>query len=139
MITRRSSNDVQVLCCNQSDLGPNYYLAEENSYRVTELGELFVSSEAKEIRVSIHHLDAHLTYMVRKQIVNHFHGSVIQEWLALNEAYLLTPGDVDYLMEKVQPKLERKVVYVEDGTLNLELRLEPNEIRWISIREARLN
>ena len=137
LITRRSSNDVQILCCNCISLGPNYYLTEENSYLAGEIEELFVSSDAKNMHVMLEHLDPHCTYMIRQQVVNRSHGNALQEWLTLDDTYTMTPGDISYLRQKTQPLLERSSIYVEDGTINLDLHLLPNEIRWISIREAR--
>lgn len=137
LITRRAPNDIQILCCNSIELGPNYYLADENSYCADELGELFVSSDAKDIHIILSHLDDGLTYIVRQQIVNNQYGNVLNEWLSLNADYALTPNDIRYLAQKAQPNLERSVLHVDKGTLTLDLHMLPNEVRWISIREAR--
>lgn len=138
LITRRTPNDIQILCCNSIELGPNYYLAEENSYRADELGELFSSSDAKDIHIVLNHLDDGLSYIVRQQTVNHRYGNVLNDWLTLNADYALTPNDTRYLAQKVHPHLERSVQRADKGTLTLDLHLLPNEIRWLSIREAQM-
>ena len=137
IITCRTPTDIQILCCNYVELGPNYYLAEENSFQADELGELFASSDAQDIHIVLNHLEDDLIYIVRQRTVNHRHGDVLNEWLDLNADYSMTPSDIQFLERKVQPALERAAVHVGKGTLTLDLHLLPNEIRWISIREAR--
>lgn len=136
LITKNSDRDLQILFFNNKNLGPNYYLAEEDVYKPQELHKLFQNHDTLHLSLTLSHLSKNSTYVVREKIINQQNGSLLDKWLEMGGEKALFAEDIEYLKNMAIPAIKVWKVPVVDGKITLDILLMPHEMRWISIREA---
>jgi len=73
-------------------------------------------------------------YNVKTYSINREHGSVLDEWMRMDEIGDLDKDEIDYLKRISTPRLTIKRCDVDEEFLNLEVTLEPHEFNIIHIK-----
>lgn len=136
LITKNSDRDFQILCFNNKNLGPNYYLAKEDVYKPQELHKLFQNHDNLHLLITLSHLPKKHKFVIREKCINQQNGSLLDKWLEMGGAKALIAEDIEYLKKMAIPTVKVQTVSVIDGKIILDILLMPHEMRWISIREA---
>lgn len=135
LMTKDENGNIQILLFHNKELGPGYYMKEEDSYRPDELEWMFTSHDSITMEFSLEYLEKNSSYMVYQKILNPKSGSVLDNWVELECSRELRPEDIAYLRNVSAPKVSVRSVRSIQGKLQLSIRMEPHEIRWISVEK----
>lgn len=72
-------------------------------------------------------------YIVNTSLVNSHHGSIQDKWIEMNMESDLTRKELNYLRTGSISSISIKEADCRDGCLEIEMDLEPNEIRYVHI------
>lgn len=72
-------------------------------------------------------------YKIKIRSVNESYGNIQREWIKLNQGKDLSKSEIDYLKQISVPRMTIFQVRVKDGILDLETKLNRNEIQSIRI------
>ena len=133
IITAENPGDIRILCCNNKALGPKYYLAEENSYRPDELDKLFLNTDTQSMNLVLSQLQNGEIYLVRQKTLNAKKGSILDKWIDFECTNQLKRSDLEYLERVSAPEITAERMVALDGVLHIGFRMEPNEIRLITV------
>ena len=133
VITAESSSDFRILCYNDKTLGPKYYLAEENTYRPDELDRLFVSTDPLYMEIQLKMMEDEDIYVIRQKILNEEKGSILNKWIGFDCSLNLSRSDMEYLERVSTPEITAERAIPIDSRLRISFRMEPNEIRLITV------
>ena len=61
-------------------------------------------------------------------------GGILQKWIKLGKDTELSIEDMEYLRISSYPHLEKQKIYVDNGEIQIHISLQPNEVRFISIK-----
>ncbi len=134
LVTAESPQDLRVLCFNRKQLGPKYYLLEENSHLPNSLEGLF--ADVKPVEMELHFRDLPSRpgpYYIRQRILNKDQGAPLTKWIGLGCIPNLTREDLEYLERTSVPEVTLERQLAENNELTLRFTLEANEIRMIYI------
>ncbi len=135
IVTKTKENDYQILCYNHMNLGPRYYLTEENNHEPEEIIDFFESGSR--IHLNLHGVKIpNGKYVIRQKILNEKSGGIIQNWIKLGKDTELSIDDMEYLSISSYPQLEKQKINIENGEIQIHVSLQPNEVRFISIKES---
>ncbi|MBQ7682496.1 MAG: helix-turn-helix domain-containing protein [Oscillibacter sp.] len=133
VVTAESETDFRIICYNDKALGPRYYLSEENSYRPEQIRNLFSNTDPLSIELALNLPGDGDIYNVRQRILNERKGSVLDNWIGFGCSPNLSRSDMEYLNRVSTPGITMERMAAVDGQLRLSFRMEPNEIRLITI------
>lgn len=133
IVTAESAEDIRILCYNNKALGPRYYLAEENTYRPEELENLFINLDPLNMEIVLQFLNSEETYIIRQNILNTQKGSILNKWIAFGCSRNLSRSDLEYLEKISMPEITAEHTIPLNGTIPISIKMEPNEIRLITI------
>lgn len=133
IVTENDREDIRILCFNNKNLSPEYYLVEEDRHRPEEISGLFQNRDRLDLQIRLEHLPFDGTVLIRQKIVNETGGSILNEWIRMGCEEDLLPEDVRYLRRISVPEVKIRRETVKDHALELHLELEPHEIRWLSV------
>ena len=74
-------------------------------------------------------------YVIRQKILNEKSGGILQKWIKLGKDTELSAEDTEYLRISSYPQLEKQKICVKNGEIQIHVSLQPNEVRFISIKE----
>ncbi len=133
IITKNEENGIRILCFNNKNLSPKYFLVEEDRHKPEEVSQLFLNKDSLNLKIRLENLPYDGTIAVRQKIVNEEHGSILNQWIAMGCERELLPEDIRYLRQTSVPAVEMERIRVEGGHMELHIRLMPHEMRWISM------
>lgn len=131
--TAEHPSDLRILCYNSKVLGLKYYLAEENTHRPAELEGLFANMDPLYLELIVRLPSQESVYVIRQESLNTEKGSILGKWIKFGCSNRLSRRDLEYLERSSIPEITAERITPIDGTLNLSLKLAPNEIRMITI------
>ncbi len=137
LVTANSDEQFYIICCHSRPLNTKYYLSEETDYGPKDIDTLFNDSEPLTRQIVVENLSDGDTYIVRHQIINHDHGSVLDHWSSLSCSKALSYEDICYLKQISIPEIIIERLTVEHGKLLIHMELQPDEIRAISVTKER--
>lgn len=73
------------------------------------------------------------TCLIKEYYVNRQKGSSFDTWLRMGAEPMLHPGDEEFLKQEAQPGIHFRREQIHQGTLELNITLEPLEVRKIEI------
>ena len=73
-------------------------------------------------------------YMIRKQMIDPGHGSVLDEWRELGTDTILAVSDLEYLRSRCVPFRKNEELVVENHEMVLMESLQAHEIMLLKIR-----
>lgn len=134
IITAEGERDIRIICFNTKALGHQYYLLEENAHRPDQLDGLFVDLEPLEIELVLAGFrEDQGPYCIRQRILNEAQGGPLGKWVALGCSSNLSRGDMEFLERTSIPAVTLEQREAPGGQLCLRFRMEPNELRSITI------
>ena len=133
IVTAESETDFRILCYNDKALGPRYYLSEENTYRPDQICGLFANTDPLSLELTLDVPEEGGVYKVRRRILNEQKGSVLDNWIGFGCSPNLSRSDMEYLNRVSTPGITMERAAAVDARLRLSFRMEPNEIRLITI------
>ena len=132
--TMNDPGDIRILCWNRKNLGPRYYMVEEDTFRAEELDSYLENTDPYWMEIMLEDLEQGRPYRIRQRILNNEQGSVLHKWMKLGGISDLIRDDLEYLQQTSVPDVVSEVKQAgEDGVLRIPLRMEPNELRLIHI------
>lgn len=132
IITANNHNGYYIACHNYKHFNYYYYLKAEDEVLPKDQGKIFSDSDNLKLNFQIKDL-LNGQYSIKTYSINREHGSVLDEWMRMNEIGDLDKDEVDYLRRISTPRLTIKRCDVDDKNLNLEVILEPHEFNVIHI------
>lgn len=136
MVTAENSGDIRAICWNRKNLGPVYYLSEEDSFRPDEIDGLFENTDAYLMELVLTGLAVGKEYRIRQRVLNQKLGSILDKWVDMGYSTALSRDDIEYLERITTPEVSLEQRKAEGGELRLALRMEANEIRLITITQV---
>lgn len=133
LVTSNNEKDIRILCWNKKVLGPKYYMQEEDSFNPKEIEGLFENLDGYAMEFKIKGIPTGQKMLIRQQVVNKDHGSVLDKWITLGGLKELNRDDLEYLNQTAVPEVSLEEFIQEEDPLQISVKLEPNEIRLIRI------
>lgn len=133
VITAENTGDIRALCWNQKNLGPLYYVSEENSFHPDDLGRLFENLDPWWMELVLTGFEPDQPYRVRQRILNDRKGSVLHKWIDLGCSDNLNRDDLEYLEQASIPEVVSETLPATGGEIRVSFCLEANEMRLITI------
>lgn len=130
IVTKKSGDQYQVLCFNYKHFNYSYHLHPEGSTALSEQYEIFENTEPLNLSLKIQGV-TNGKYRVKELRVNRDHGSVLDEWLKLDEVADLKQDEVEHLKQICVPYLKVGYTFVDQNSIVLKEELQPHEIRII--------
>lgn len=132
IITSNDHNGYYIACHNYKHFNYYYYLKPEDEVKPKEQGKIFNDYDNLRLNFQLKNLlNGH--YNVKTYSISREHGSVLNEWMRMDEIGDLDKNEIDYLKRISTPRLTIKRCDVEEKLLNLEVTLEPHEFNIIHI------
>jgi beta-xylosidase/AraC-like DNA-binding protein len=132
IITANNHNGYYIACHNYKHFNYYYYLSAEDEIKPGEQGKIFNDYDNLRLNFQLKGLlDGQ--YNVKTYSINRENGSVLDEWIRMDESSDLGKDEIEYLKRISTPRLSLKKCAVNEAVLNLEVTLTPNEFKIIHI------
>jgi beta-xylosidase/AraC-like DNA-binding protein len=135
LITTDGHDSYQIICHNQKKLNYNYYFSKEDEIVKEHTWKYFEDREILDLKIELKDV-SNGTYRVKVSRINENNGSVLNIWGDMDYEKDLSRNDIKYFRRICEPKLTIQKKDVIDNTLNLIIRMEPNEIALVRIKKA---
>ncbi|WP_099221695.1 GH39 family glycosyl hydrolase [Listeria costaricensis] len=135
VVTKKTDERLQLLCCNYKHFNSAYYFHTEGSIGPRDLYEIFEDSIDKEMSFQLGPLPKG-RYRVKRYIINRENGCVLDEWLKLGAEKDIKADEIDYLRSICTPAIRIEYVDVTNGRMQLKETLQAHEIRFISVEKV---
>lgn len=132
LVTGNGRGSFRVVCHNYKNLNYNYYMKEENAIRIKDIPYLSDDREPLKIHLKIDGV-RNGSYRIKQNKVNQEYGSIQDEWNELGAERDLNMEEQEYLNRISTPKLAIQEIKVDRNLIELDLVLQPNEIRSLHI------
>ena len=132
IITANNHNGYYIACHNYKHFNYYYYLKPEDEVKPKEQGKIFNDYDNLRLNFQLKNL-LNGQYNVKTYSISRENGSVLNEWMRMDEIGDLDKDEIDYLKRISTPRLTIKRCEVEEEFLNLEVTLEPHEFNIIHI------
>lgn len=133
IITKNDEGHIRILCFNNKNLSPKYFLVEEDRHKPEGISQLFLNKDSLNLKIRLKKLPYNDTFVVRQKIVNENNGSILNQWIEMGCEKELLPEDIQYLRRTSVPAVKIQRIHMEDQHLELNIEMAPHEMRWISI------
>ena len=117
-------------------VNPNtaYYLKDEDQLSAFHIEQMIETQDKKIIHVKIKDVpDGY--WQIRRYCINQETGCILNEWLNLDIDLELRTAEQNYLKRICTPRLFIRKQYTEQGVLEFDIELEPNEVQYLHITE----
>lgn len=74
------------------------------------------------------------SYQLTETIVNRDYGSSFDKWLELGGIPLESKEDIEYLKSVSLPRIQKKILNIENNSLTITAELQPHEVRLIELK-----
>lgn len=132
IITANNHNGYYIACHNYKHFNYYYYLKPEDEVKPREQEKIYNDYDNLRLNFQIKNL-LNGQYNVNTYSINREHGSVLNEWIRMDEIGNLDKDEIDYLKRISMPRLNIKRCDVDEEILNLEVTLAPHEFDIIHI------
>lgn len=135
LVTRKRSGDLYILCYFYSWFQRSYFLQNEDvnlkKYRTMH----FQDEKPMKLVLDIKNPGSVGTWIVKREILNEDHGSILDAWAAFGFESELSRQDVKYLNAVSTPALTQESVEVrkEGDPLHIEIEMKPQEVSLLRI------
>lgn len=132
IITTNNHKGYYIACHNYKHFNYYYYLKPEDEITAREQDKIFNNNDNLCLNFQIKNvLNGH--YDVKNYSISRQNGSVMDEWIRMDEIDDLEKDEIDYLKRSSAPRLSVKRCKVDEEVLNIEIALEPHEFKLIQI------
>lgn len=132
MITKNDRGSVRLICHNLKKPNYNYYLTEEDSFKIKDIPGLLNDREYLRLHICIQNARKGI-YVIKKNVLNSHHGSIQNKWMDMNMEFDLTRKEMEYLRMSSICDISIQERECREDKLEFELEMEPNEICYIHI------
>ena len=132
LITSSGEDSYAIAAHNYKHPAYRYFAINENETDVVGLEKYFEEWSQIEEKIRIDHVKNGI-YRCVVQSVNAEKGSALDTWIRMGHFRNMKSEEEQYLKASAIPKLRIFEQHVKDGTLDLETKLQPNEIQLIRI------
>jgi len=132
IITANNHNGYYIACHNYKHFNYYYYLKAEDEVKPREQGKIFNDYDNLRLNFQLKNL-LNGQYSVKTYSINREHGSVLDEWMRMDEIGDIDKDEIDYLKRISTPRLTIKRCDVDEEILNFEVTLAPHEFNVIHI------
>lgn len=133
IVTKKKTDDYYILCNHFKWFGMQYFMHGENTTSPDEIKGIYIDDKELEIRFSLEGLTDGETYVIKRRQVNGHAGSFLDVWQQFKYDARLLPSDIKYIRESSIPNLSMQRQICENGKLDIQLILEPQEITLLHI------
>lgn len=133
LVSGHDHHNYSLVCHNFISFNNRYYLAEDAIHNIDMMEQLFTVQKQSRLHIQLQGL-ADGNYQIKTYSIHRGWGSIQDEWLRLGLVDNLSIQEISYLENICVPKLTIETVRIQDGTLDLDLLLEPSEIRCIYVK-----
>ena len=121
-----------IVCHNCKKLSYHYYYTPEDQLDREHISKYFEDMEACTLELKLE--DAREgTYKVKIFRVNEEYGSVFGQWQETEFENNLSKDDIRYFQKGCEPKLSMQMLETENGSINLSIHMEANEIAFVAV------
>ncbi|MGN0293565.1 MAG: helix-turn-helix domain-containing protein [Lachnospiraceae bacterium] len=132
MITRNERGSLRLVCHNLKKPNFSYYMTKEDELEIRNLPGILDNREFLTVHLKADGM-VNGVYTIKHKQMNSHHGSVQDKWISLNMESELTKDEMDYLRMISICEISISETEVNDHRLEMDIVLEPNEIRYIHI------
>ena len=132
IITGNGQGSFRIVCHSLREIDNIGHITEENRIHIKDLEDIQSEKRQQLLQIRIRDI-RNGVYSVKQRFVNEKHGSIQNEWNSMNMETDLSLEELDYLRAMSVPRIEMQNVIVSEGTLLLDITMEPNEVRYIYI------
>lgn len=123
-----------IICHNQRPLGYQYYYTREDEMEKERLWKYYEDRENLEMKLQIEGIQAGY-YQVKTYRINEQNGNMLGIWKEMGFERELSRNDIKYFRRMCEPKLTISKLEAEKEVLDITIRLQPNEIAFIRVRQ----
>lgn len=135
IMTKDHEETIYILCYNNKSLSVQYYLSEEDIYKPEEVTKLFDNKEILSLRFELENLKENGKYLVCQKIVNEKSGNIWDKWKAMHFEAELSYDVMNYIKQTTVPEVMIEHMKVQKHRLQLNIEMQPHEMRWIAIKK----
>ncbi len=132
VISGNGGGNWRILCHNLKKLDYHYGLQFEDELTLDNVGNVFTDNKRQYIHFELPALKEG-NYLIRTYSVNKGFGSIQDEWISMSEPEELRPEDLKYLTRITTPHMVLETQESKNGKVNVDIVLEPNEIKFIHV------
>lgn len=133
VVTCTASGNFSILCHHYINPNFRYYLKSEDEIDVRKQFLFFDEADNLHLHFRITNV-TNGRYLIKLRSVNTEHGSVQDEWAAMDYNNNLGPQDITYLRNISTPRITIIERTVDNHVLDIETTLKPQEIQYIHLR-----
>lgn len=134
LLTTDRGNQYSLVCHNMKNLNYLYYLQSEEDLDQEKLWKNFEDWNPLTLKLCIKDVE-NGTYQMTIQRINENSGSIQDIWGDLEYMQDLSDREIEYLHRATIPRMILRKFCVEDQCIQIELRMRPNEIAYISLEK----
>lgn len=134
LLTTDRKSQYSLVCHNMKNLNYLYYLQSEETLEVEKLWKYFEEWSALTLKFCIRDVE-NGNYQMVIQKINENSGSIQNIWADLEYIQDLSDSEIKYLRRAAVPRMILRKFSVEDGCIQIELRMRPNEIAYINLEK----
>lgn len=131
IISRQGTDSFKVLCHNfRGFTDALYEIEREDTISVQDISNYFADRKEKRIHLRLRNIQ-NGKYQIRMREIDSQSGSVQNVWRRLNYDDHLDREDIRFIRQMCIPSMWRMETEVYDGTLDFEIILPPNSVKYI--------
>ena len=131
LLTTDRRNQYSLVCHNMKNLNYMYYLQSEETLEWDKLWKNFDEWNPLTLKLCIKGVE-NGNYQMTIQKINEKSGSIQDRWADLEYIQDLSDSEIKYLHRATVPRMIIRKFCVEDECIEIELRMRPNEIGYIT-------
>lgn len=132
LVTKNKRGSLRLVCHNLKKPNYKYYLMDEDALDIKDISNVLSDREFLKLRLKIQGVKEGI-YIIKTYLLNSHYGSIQNKWIEMNMESDLTRKELSYLRASSICNISIKEIISKDGCLELEMDLEPNEIRYVHI------
>ncbi|WP_321993334.1 GH39 family glycosyl hydrolase [Clostridium butyricum] len=135
IITSNGMNSYYILCFNFKEYSCDYYLKDENNMEPDDISSLFENDDDLKLNINLKGMPDNQRFIIKRYIVNHEHGSILNEWSKFQYERDIEGSDLKHLIDVCIPDITMEKQTVQDNILKISAVLKIHEISLINIYE----
>lgn len=132
LLTTDRRNQYSLVCHNMKNLNYLYYLQSEETLEREKLWKNFEEWNPLTLKLCIKDVE-NGNYQMIIQKINEKSGSIQDIWVDLEYIQDLSDSEIKYLRRAAVPRMILRKFCVEDGCIQIEIHMRPNEITYINL------
>lgn len=133
IVTSNGRGRFTIVCHNYKKFSSQYAFCKEEEIQIDEMDQYVEDMEPLKQKFCLKNIKDG-TYQVKVHYMNKENGSAQDIWRKMEYQKVLSKDEIEYIKRRAMPSMEIRTVQVNDGTLELENVLQPQEIRLLDIQ-----